>query len=302
MNRLVTLFIILFVVIGVAVGTTVILSAVLHIPVTITSVINAILIGVVGVISINIISRIIKLRAGNVVGKTTAESLSLVIQFIGYTIIVILALTAVHVAVTSALIGGTVFGLVIGLALQTPLSNVFSGIFLILSRPFNIGDRVTLTTWQYGLLAPTYPPKFWSNDFLIPGYTGIIQDINLMYTTILTDENVVMKIPNNIMIQAAIFVHNEEYRLVRTKYEIPKDLDPDYVIPKLKEKISGLSFLVKEPEIKVLDTTLNTYVIVVDAYCKGQYEEPPRSEIIKVIMKTIKDIQSVKVNEKNSSH
>ncbi|BFH73898.1 mechanosensitive ion channel family protein [Sulfurisphaera javensis] len=302
MNRLLTLSIILFIIIGIAIATTVILSVVLHISVTITSVINAVLIGGVGVVSVYIISNIIKYRASNVVGKTTAESLSLVIQFIGYTVIVILALTAVHVGVTSALFGGTVFGLVVGLALQTSLSNVFSGIFLILSRPFNIGDRVTITTWQYGLLAPTYPPKFWSNDFLIPGYTGVIIDINLMYTIILTDENVVMKIPNSIMIQAAVFVHSEEYRLVRTKYEIPKDLDPDIVIPRLKERLSKLDFIVKEPVIKVLDTTLNTYVLGIDTYCKGQYEEPPRSEIIKVIMKTIKEIQSVKINEKDNTH
>ena len=301
MSKLVTLFILLFIVIGLAVATTVILSDVLHISIKITSVINAIIIATAGIISTNIIARIIKNKTGGLVGKTTAESLSLVIQVLGYTVVLIIALTALHIGVTSALFGGTVFGLVIGLALQTSLSNVFSGIFLILSRPFNIGDRVTITTWQYGLIAPTYPPKFFSNDFLIPGYTGVVIDIGLMYTTILTDENVIMKIPNSIMLQAAVFTHNEEYRLVRTKYEIPKDLDPDIVIPLLEERISKLDFIVKKPVIKILDTTLNTYVIVIDAYCKGQYEEPPRSEIIKVIMKTIKEIQSVKINAKDNS-
>ncbi|MDT7876539.1 MAG: mechanosensitive ion channel family protein, partial [Sulfolobaceae archaeon] len=122
---------------------------------------------------------------------------------------------------------------------------------------------------------------------------------SLMYTTILTDENVVMKIPNSIMIQAAVFVHNEEYRLVRTKYEVPKDIDPDEIIPLIEENIKKLSFIVKDPQIKVLDTTLNTYVIVIDAYCKGQYEEPPRSEIIKVIMRTVKEYQKSKVKVSN---
>ena len=302
MNRLVTLFILLFIVIGIAVATTIILSDVLHISIKITSVINAIIIGTAGILITYIIARIIKIKAGNVVGRTTAESLNLVIQFLGYTIVLIIALTALHVGVSSALFGGTVFGLVIGLALQTSLSNVFSGIFLILSRPFNIGDRVTITTWQYGLIAPAYPPKFYSNDFLVPGYTGVITDMGLMYTTILTDENVLLKIPNSIMIQAAILDHNEEYRLVRTKYEISKDLDPDVVIPLLEERLSKLDFMVKKPVIKILDTTFTTYVIVVDAYCKGQYEEPPRSEIIKVIMKTVKELQSVKINAKDSSH
>jgi len=52
--------------------------------------------------------------------------------------------------------------------------------------------------------------------------------------------------------------------------------------PELKKRIKELDFVIKEPEIRVLDTTLNTYIIAVDTFCKGTYEEPPRSEIIKL--------------------
>ncbi|MEJ2774847.1 mechanosensitive ion channel family protein [Sulfolobaceae archaeon RB850M] len=297
--QLIRFFLILVIAIGLAVGTAYIISDILKLPIDIINVVDTVIIVLVGIISVNLIAKSLKSKVGDYIGKTTSESISLVVQILGYTIIGIIALTTLHVGISSALFGGTVLGLVLGLAIQTSLSNVFAGLFLILSKPFNIGDRVTITTWQYGLLAPVYPPKFWSNDFLIPGYTGIITDISLMYTTILTDENVVMKIPNSIMIQAAVFVHNEEYRLVRTKYEVPKDIDPDEIIPLIEENIKKLSFIVKDPQIKVLDTTLNTYVIVIDAYCKGQYEEPPRSEIIKVIMRTVKEYQKSRVKVSN---
>lgn len=297
--QLIRFFLILVIAIGLAVGTAYIISDILKLPIDIINVVDTVIIVLVGIISVNLIAKSLKSKVGDYIGKTTSESISLVVQILGYTIIGIIALTTLHVGISSALFGGTVLGLVLGLAIQTSLSNVFAGLFLILSKPFNIGDRVTITTWQYGLLAPVYPPKFWFNDFLIPGYTGIITDISLMYTTILTDENVVMKIPNSIMIQAAVFVHNEEYRLVRTKYEVPKDIDPDEIIPLIEENIKKLSFIVKDPQIKVLDTTLNTYVIVIDAYCKGQYEEPPRSEIIKVIMRTVKEYQKSKVKVSN---
>ncbi|MFP3064871.1 MAG: mechanosensitive ion channel family protein [Sulfolobus sp.] len=295
--QLIRFFLILVIAVGLAVGTAYIISDILKLPIDIINVVDTVIIVLVGIISVNLIAKSLKSKVGDYIGKTTSESISLVVQILGYTIIGIIALTTLHVGISSALFGGTVLGLVLGLAIQTSLSNVFAGLFLILSKPFNIGDRVTITTWQYGLLAPVYPPKFWSNDFLIPGYTGIITDISLMFTTILTDENVVMKIPN--MIQAAVFVHNEEYRLVRTKYEVPKDIDPDEIIPLIEENIKKLSFIVKDPQIKVLDTTLNTYVIVIDAYCKGQYEEPPRSEIIKVIMRTVKEYQKSRVKVSN---
>ncbi|MFP3259375.1 MAG: mechanosensitive ion channel family protein [Sulfolobus sp.] len=297
--QLIRFFLILVIAIGLAVGTAYIISDILKLPIDIINVVDTVIIVLVGIISVNLIAKSQKSKVGDYIGKTTSESISLVVQILGYTIIGIIALTTLHVGISSALFGGTVLGLVLGLAIQTSLSNVFTGLFLILSKPFNIGDRVTITTWQYGLLAPVYPPKFRPNDFLIPGYTGIITDISLTYTTILTDENVVMKIPSSIMIQAAAFVHNEEYRLVRTKYEVPKDIDPDEIIPLIEENIKKLSFIVKDPQIKVLDTTLNTYVIVIDAYCKGQYEEPPRSEIIKVIMRTVKEYQKSRVKVSN---
>jgi len=301
MNSIVRFFLIIISVIGIAVTVSIITSKIFNLPIEITSVINTVLIATVGIVVVTLVSRLIKSKAGTWVGRTTANSLSFVIQFLGYVIIVIIALTSINVGVTSAVFGGTVLGLVVGLALQTSLSNIFSGIFIILSRPFKIGDRVTILTWQYGLLAPWYPPKFFSNDFLIPGHTGVVVDVGLMYTTIITDENVKMKIPNNIMIQAAVFQHDEEYRLVRTKYEVSKDLDPDILIPVLEERLSKLEFMVNRPIIKVLDTTFNTYIIVVDAYCKGQYEEPPRSEIIKIIMKTVKELQKQRITERDST-
>jgi len=193
--QLIRFFLILVIAIGLAVGTAYIISDILKLPIDIINVVDTVIIVLVGIISVNLIAKSLKSKVGDYIGKTTSESISLVVQILGYTIIGIIALTTLHVGISSALFGGTVLGLVLGLAIQTSLSNVFAGLFLILSKPFNIGDRVTITTWQYGLLAPTYPPKFWSNDFLIPGYTGIITDISLTYTTILTDENVVMKIP-----------------------------------------------------------------------------------------------------------
>jgi len=293
-TKLVNIIIFTIIVITLGVTASYVVANVLHVPLEVQDVVTALIIAIAGISMTTVIARILKQNVGNVIGKTTGESLSLLVEILGYSVVGVIALTALHVGITSALFGGTVFGLVAGLALQTSLANVFSGLFLIFSRPFEIGDRVTITTWQYGLLAPTYPPKFWSNDFLIPGYTGIVTDISLMYTTIVTDENVIMKIPNNVMIQAAIFVHKEEYRLVRTKYEITKDIDPDELVPELKKRIKELDFVIKEPEIKVLDTTLNTYIIAIDTLCKGTYEESLRSEIIKVVTRTVKEMQKAK--------
>lgn len=52
--------------------------------------------------------------------------------------------------VTSVLVGAGVIGLVLGLALQDTLSNVFSGLSLLIEAPFRTGDLITLEDGRIG--------------------------------------------------------------------------------------------------------------------------------------------------------
>lgn len=53
----------------------------------------------------------------------------------------------------------------------------------------------------------------------------------------------------------------------------------------------------EEPSIKVLETTFTTYILGIDVIRKTIYEEPASDQILRVIMKTIKELQ--KQQEKN---
>lgn len=237
-------------------------------------------------------SSAVRRRLTPLVGQANAASVGFVFRLAGYVVALIGFLALIRIGITEALAAGGFAGLVVGLASQFILSNVFGGITIILTRPYRVGDRITFTTWQYGMLAPTYPPKFFSQDFLIPGYTGVVKEINLMYTVILTDDNVPVKVPNAVMAQAAIFVHSEsDARRVRTKYEVPKELDVDMVLRAVEEAVSRLDIVVGKPSVKVIDTSQTTYVIAVDALCRTLDEEPARSEIIKAIMRAVKHVQ-----------
>jgi len=261
------------------------------IPIKFKSFVFGIIILIGGVVLSLLISRFINKRMSSLIGENTANSLTFFVQLLGYVITAIIFFSYIGVGFNEALAAGGFTGLIFGLASQTVLSNIFGGVAILVSKPFKIGDRITVTTWQYGLIFPSYPPKFWSNDFLIPGFTGEIVSISLMYTSILTDDKLYLKIPNNIMIQAAVMLHGSlDARIVRTKYEVPKTIDPDLVISALKSALEGKEFLKNSPEIRVLDTTLTTYIIVIEALCKGEYEEPPRSEIIKITMDVVKNL------------
>ena len=65
-------------------------------------------------------------------------------------------------------------GVTIGLALQGSLSNLAGGIVILVTRPFRIGDKITV------------------ND-----ETGVVENITIMYTYIVTADNLVVCIPNS---------------------------------------------------------------------------------------------------------
>jgi len=247
---------------------------------------------VASVLVTHIVSSRIRASLAPTIGAANASSVAFVARLVGYIIAIIGFLAIIRVSIAEALAAGGFTGLVLGLASQFVLSNIVGGITIIVTKPYRVGDRITFTTWQYGLLAPAYPPKFFSQDFLVPGYTGVVTEITLMYTVIRTDDNIPLKVPNSIMAQAAIFVHSDtEYRVVRTKYEVPKDLDPDLVIQRVKGEVSKLDFVVGEPSVQILDTSQTTYVIAVDAACKTIKEEPARSEVIKAVMRAVRAVR-----------
>ncbi|MCW1299415.1 MAG: mechanosensitive ion channel family protein, partial [Candidatus Parvarchaeum sp.] len=143
------------------------------IPSNINSIIYVVLILIAGVLIVNLVSDIVETKA-NDKNKQVTNTIVFVTRLVGYIIVIAIALSSFKIGLTSILLGGGFVGVVVGLAAQASLSNFFSGIVLLFSRPFNIGDRITLSTWQYGLIAPSYPPKFFSDDFLVPGYTGTV--------------------------------------------------------------------------------------------------------------------------------
>ncbi|MCS7133972.1 MAG: mechanosensitive ion channel family protein [Candidatus Caldarchaeum sp.] len=168
---------------------------------------------------------------------------SLIIQLIGYIFIAFFLLSSLGVSPETALAGGTITGLVVGLAGQTTLSNVIAGIILLVSRPFKIGDRVAVVTssvpYQWAFL-PGY--KYFSRDYVVPAYTGVVENMSLMYTTIVTDDKLVIRIPNNIILANSAIANYSEVseRVRKLRYEFPIDIDPNLVIERLKTSLSEI--------------------------------------------------------------
>jgi len=90
------------------------------------------------------------------------------------------------VPVGRLLVSGAVTGVVLGVAAQQSLGNVVAGLVLLLNRPFQVGQHITVRS---GALAGTY--------------TGLVLSIGLTYVQLDTDEGLIL-LPNSGVLAAAV--------------------------------------------------------------------------------------------------
>jgi len=249
-----------------------------------------------GLVAVVVVGRVVRAITSRISGTRHAGLIVDVYRIVAYTVLVLVALYSIGVNGYALLAGGTFAGLVIGLASQTALSNFVAGVVLLMARPFEPGDRLTFTTWQYGLLMPSYPPRFYSDEMLIPGFTGTVQDIGLMYTELRLDQGPKVVFPNSIVIQGAVVSHASSERWVRVKFEVPPTIEPRTLLPLIGEAVAKDDWVVGKKTVKVYvnSATIGSYVVSVDALCAGNMEEPPRSALYLRIREVVASFSSAK--------
>lgn len=107
--------------------------------------------------------------------KFVKHIVNAVIYIIGFGL-AIYSVPSLKTVASSILAGAGILAVAIGFAAQSAFSNVISGVFIVLFKPFRINDRLALRT-----------------------YTGIVEDITLRHTVIRDFENKRIIIPNSVI-------------------------------------------------------------------------------------------------------
>ncbi len=136
-------------------------------------------------------------------------------------LVIALGKLGISVAPFIAAVGALALGA--GLALQGMLSNYAAGITIILTRPFVVGNTVT-----------------------IQGVVGVIKEINLGMTILTNEEGEEISIPNKHIVGEVL--HNSfEYMLVEVKVGISYGDDPEQAIDALGSVLAGIEAVASEP-------------------------------------------------------
>jgi small conductance mechanosensitive channel len=215
---------------------------------------------VVGAILLYIVGRwLIGFAVGLVQKGLTRQKLEpTLLRFIGNTISVVLNITLViailgyfGVQTTSfaALLAGA--GLAIGSAWGGLLANFAAGIFLVVLRPFKVGDFISAG-----------------------GITGTVEEVGLFVTTIDTPDNVRTFVGNNKLFSDNIqnFSANP-YRRVELSAQISGAADPKLVISALKQRIAQIPNVVAKPapDVVIASFTPAGPVLAIRPYTNNDY-------------------------------
>lgn len=113
---------------------------------------------------------------------------------LGLTIITPVAFQGINWATFSVMLGAVSFG--IGFGLRNVADNFVSGLIILLERPIKVGDRVD-----------------------VDGYEGAIIDIRARSTTIRTNDNIDVIIPNSRFISESVtnWCHNDD----KVRFKVP---------------------------------------------------------------------------------
>jgi small conductance mechanosensitive channel len=171
----------------------------------------------------------------------------LIASLVRYAILILTVLLVVQqfgVQTTSLIAVLGAAGLAVGLALQGTLSNVASGVMLLVLRPFRVGQFVEIAK----------------------GRQGTVREIGLFTTMLVTRDGVYVAIPNSSIFGADIINYTRE-RIRRVTFTVPVDWvnDLEMVEKTIVAALTANALVLKEPAPSAVAYELQEYAVVMRA-------------------------------------
>jgi small conductance mechanosensitive channel len=160
-------------------------------------------------------------------------------------VVAILGYFGIETTTFAALLAGV--GVAIGAAWGGLLSNFAAGAFLVVLRPFKVGDFITAG-----------------------GVTGTVKEIGLFATAITTPDNVLTLVGNSRIFGDSIQNYSANpYRRVDLRAQLAQGADHAAAIALLRERVAKIDNALADPgpDVEILEFTASGPVLAVRPYC-----------------------------------
>jgi small conductance mechanosensitive channel len=169
-----------------------------------------------------------------------------------FTILLLIAMLSIFGVETTSFAGViAAIGVAIGLAWSGLLSNFAAGIFMIVLRPFKVGDVVSAA-----------------------GVTGVVRAIGLFATTLDTGDNIRTFVGNGKIFGDTIqnFTSNP-HRRVDLKAQIARGVDPSDAVARLRQRVAKIPNVLKDPApvVEILELNGAGLVLAVRPSCHNDH-------------------------------
>jgi small-conductance mechanosensitive channel len=204
--------------------------------------------------------------------KISQDKLQIISKAISYGIMAVALIASfpiLGINPSGLLVAGGIVGIIIGFASQSIVGNLISGLFLMLERPIKIGNSVR-----------------------IGEYSGIVEDIRIISTSLRTWDGLYVRIPNEKVFTTSItnYVAHAARRfsyMVGIRYSD----DADKAISIIKNLIEDHPIALKKPSPQIFVDNLgdNAVNIVVKMWAPAQEWYDLRMEMLWKIKKALEN-------------
>jgi small conductance mechanosensitive channel len=220
-------------------------------------IIGAVIIIIIGVVISKYVQKILlNVLLSKGVDETVSKFSTNFIRFLIIAMMSIIALGKLGISIAPFIAALGAISLTAGLALQGSVSNFAAGLVLVITKPFKIGDTLTV------------------HDIY-----GEVEDIKLAYTVLVNEDKEQITIPNKYMI-GDVLVNSFDSRIVEGSVGIAYDSDVQNAIEVIKNTLLKNAKVSQESEVivgieKFNDSSVDIayrYWVPTKLFFKTQYE------------------------------
>ena len=143
----------------------------------------------------------------------------------GFAILIALGKFGITIAPFIAALSALTFGA--SFAIQGPLSNYGAGLSIIMSRPFVVGDTVT-----------------------VAGVSGVVHEVKLPCTVLTDEDGVKITIPSKDIV-GKILYNSRQYKVVESGVGISYDNDPEQAVQTIRKTLQQFREVSQEPKAQI---------------------------------------------------
>lgn len=208
----------------------------------------AILVLIVGSIIIKaLVKALSKSKALSKMESSTKGYVLSLVKFLLSALLIVIVISVLGVPMTSIIAALTSCLLAVGLALQGALSNLAGGLMIMIFKPFRSGDYITCA-----------------------GGSGVVQEVSVLYTILLTADKTKITIPNgSLMNDCVVNGSAEELRRVDVPFSVAYSANLEEVSAKLTElaAASQYSDSSNQPHVQVIGYEAGSIRCALQVWC-----------------------------------